>query len=185
MVPADVLRKPRTQNGRSSSSCGGASSCGGGPLSDPPWNGAVLDPPPADWRGADGGYGLGEPSRDGQITPSHPGPPRSFGLFRHLKSGARGLRLLSRSSHIGPPQMGQSGIPAAVVALAAPAPAAPALAAADADAAGRASRGGQITPSHSRSLHLKSGALGLRLPARLSHIGPWHLGQSGAAEGAD
>jgi hypothetical protein len=28
-------------------------------------------------------------------------------------------------------------------------------------------------------LHLKSGAFGLRLPARLSHMGPWHLGQLG------
>ena len=40
-------------------------------------------------------------------------------------------------------------------------------------------RGGQITPSHSRSLHLKSGAFGLRLPSRLSHIGPSHRGQVG------
>ena len=63
-------------------------------------------------RGAEGGYGLGEPSRAGQMTPSQPGPPRSRGLLRHLKSGARGLRLEVRSSHIGPPQIGQSGMPA-------------------------------------------------------------------------
>ena len=95
------------------------------------------------------------------MTPSHPGPPRSLGLFLHLKSGARGFRFDVRSSHIAPPQIGHSGIPDV-----------------DADAAGAgvlvalAPRGGQITPSHCRSLHLKSGAFGLRFPTRLSHIGP-------------
>jgi hypothetical protein len=39
-------------------------------------------------------------------------------------------------------------------------------------AAARPSRGGQITPSQPRSLHLKSGAFGLRLFSRLSHTGP-------------
>ena len=45
-------------------------------------------------------------------------------------------------------------------------------------------RGGQMTPSHPRSLHLKSGAFGLRFPSRLSHISPPHLGQLGTAEAA-
>ena len=63
-----------------------------------------------------------EPSRAGQMTPSHPGPPRSRGLFRHLKSGARGLRLEARSSHIAPPQIGQRGMPlASTLARGAPA----------------------------------------------------------------
>ena len=44
-------------------------------------------------------------------------------------------------------------------------------------------RDGQITPPHSRSLHLKSGAFGFRFPSRLSHIGPRHLGQVGVAIG--
>jgi hypothetical protein len=190
------------QNGRSSSSCGGASSKVGGPsvgvLSNRGAAGAAR-------RAADAGYGLGEPSRDGQITPSQPGPPRSRGLLRHLKSGARGLRFDSRSSHIAPPHTGQSGIPVASTPPrgavgAGGAPLDPALvdgagtplfAGGPADAAGaagaptaaRPSRGGQITPSQPRSLHLKSGAFGLRLPSRLSHIGPSHLGQTGS--GAD
>ena len=46
-------------------------------------------------------------------------------------------------------------------------------------------RGGQITPSQLRSLHLKSGALGFRFPSRLSHIAPPHLGQSGTADESD
>jgi hypothetical protein len=104
------------------------------------------------------------------MTPSHPGPPRSRGLFLHLKSGARGLRLLTRSSHKAPPQMGQAGMPSAG-SCGAIAFAADALGAA-VGATVLAPRGGQITPSHSRSLHLKSGALGFRLPSRLSHIGP-------------
>jgi hypothetical protein len=117
-------------------------------------------------------------------------------LFRHLKSGARGLRLEARSSHIAPPQIGQRGIPLsstpprAVPALAAPddapawrgalplAPAAGAL-----GVAAAAPRGGQITPPHAGSLHLKSGAFGFRFPSRLSHMGPSHLGQFGT-EGA-
>ena len=37
-------------------------------------------------------------------TPSHT-------RLRHRKSGARGFRLLSRLSHIGPPHLGQSGLP--------------------------------------------------------------------------
>src|SRR5216117_2126128 len=37
--------------------------------------------------------------------------------------------------------------------------------------------GGHITPSQFSSLHLKSGAFGLRFLARLSHIGPSHFGQ--------
>lgn len=100
------------------------------------------------------------------MTPSQPGPPRSRGRFLHLKSGALGFRLEARSSHIGPPQMGQAGIPGATAPLAAGA-------GGDADVAVVAApRGGQITPSHSRSLHLKSGAFGLRFPSRLSHMGP-------------
>jgi hypothetical protein len=151
-------------------------------------------------RGTGGGYGLGEPSRAGQITPSQPGPPRSRGLFRHLKSGARGFRFEARSSHIAPPQTGHSGIPSASTFGPAPAlwpragldagfvPAgradglSPALAprgGADCAPAAAVPRGGQITPSHPRSLHLKSGAFGLRLPSRLSHISPPHFGQSG------
>ena len=146
-------------------------------------------------RAVGGGYGLGEPSRGGQITPSHPGPPRSRGLFLHLKSGARGFRLPRRSSHIAPPQIGQRGMPLAST----PPRAAPALAvaagAADAGCwrceppvtegvgpVGKAPvvpRGGQITPPHAGSLHLKSGAFGFRFPSRLSHIGPWHLGHVG------
>ena len=180
------------QNGRSSSSWGGASSKVGGPsvgaLSNRDAAGAAR-------RAADGGYGLGEPSRDGQITPSQPGPPRSRGLLRHLKSGARGLRFDSRSSHIAPPHTGQSGIPfastpplgaggAPLDAALADGAATPLFGGAAATAAGaaaaRPSRGGQITPSQPRSLHLKSGAFGLRLPSRLSHIGPWHLGQVGS-----
>src|SRR5688572_12745218 len=35
---------------------------------------------------------------------------------------------------------------------------------------------GQITPSHERSRHLKSGARGLRFVRRLSHIRPPHFG---------
>ena len=63
------------------------------------------------------------------------------------------MRLLARSSHIAPPQVGQDGIPgcgATVAAGAAPdasALAAPAV-------ASDAERGGQITPSHSLFLHL-------------------------------
>ena len=112
------------------------------------------------------------------MTPSHPGPPRSFGLFLHLKSGARGFRFDVRSSHMAPPQMGQAGIPLAG-----------GWGAPDADGgdaatgeAGTALRSGQITPSHSLSLHLKSGAFGLRLPTRLSHIAPSHVGQDGGGE---
>src|SRR5215213_4763588 len=44
--------------------------------------------------------------------------------------------------------------------------------------------GGQITPSQERSRHLKSGALGLRLVARLSHIRPSHFGQLGVSSPA-
>ena len=106
------------------------------------------------------------------MIPSHPGPPRSFGLFLHLKSGAFGFRFDVRSSHIGPAQRGQAGIPGATVPVGSGAAA----------AAGFAPRGGQITPSHSRSLHLKSGALGFRFPTRLSHMGPWHEGQFGTAD---
>jgi hypothetical protein len=87
---------------------------------------------------------------------------------------------------MAPPQTGQAGIPSAggcgATALAALALAALALVALDraalapavlaAGAVATAPRGGQTTPSHSRSLHLKSGALGFRLPSRLSHIGP-------------
>src|SRR5687768_2586764 len=40
---------------------------------------------------------------------------------------------------------------------------------------------GQITPSHDLSRHLKSGALGFRLVARLSHIRPPHFGQLSAS----
>ncbi len=111
------------------------------------------------------------------MIPSHPGPPRSFGLFLHLKSGAFGFRLEVRSSHIAPPQIGQAGIPGAggvMVVLTAALGAAAAVPVV-------AVRGGQTTPSHPASLHLKSGALGLRLPTRLSHIAPSHFGQSGTA----
>jgi hypothetical protein len=127
-------------------------------------------------------------------------------LLRHLKSGARGLRFEVRSSHIGPPQIGHSGIPAESTrepAAAGRAEAARAVAGEGAEpdggaeapegarcaegcavpvpAAGVEPRGGQITPSQLRSLHLKSGAFGLRLPSRLSHIAPPHFGQSGTA----
>ena len=104
------------------------------------------------------------------MTPSQPGPPCIFGLLRHLKSGARGLRLDSRSSHILPPQRGQAG--SSVV---------------PAGAAGGASgsRGGQMTPSQLLSRHLKSGARGLRLDSRLSHISPPHLGQMGVSVSGD
>src|SRR5215207_9088591 len=95
----------RRQNGRSSSSGGGPSYGGGASLR--------LGADDEARRGTGGGYGLGEPSRGGQMTPSQPGPPRSRGLFLHLKSGARGLRLLRRSSHIAPPQIGQAGMPSA------------------------------------------------------------------------
>src|SRR2546430_14726889 len=44
-----------------------------------------------------------------------------------------------------------------------------------------AGRGGQMTPSQERSRHLKSGALGLRLVARLSHILPPHFGHEGVS----
>jgi hypothetical protein len=125
-------------------------------------------------RGVGAGYGLGAPFRGGQMTPSQPGPPLVFGLFLHLKSGAFGLRFERRSSHIGPPQMGQVGIPANAAGCSAPA--------ATGVTAAIASRGGQITPSHSRFLHLKSGALGLRLPTRLSHISPWHFGHVGSGD---
>ena len=180
----------RTQNGKSSSSGGGASSSGG-----PSQGGGASRTAGAERRATDGGYGLGEPSRDGQITPSHPGPPRSRGLFRHLKSGARGLRFDVRSSHIAPPQMGQRGIPlASTPPRADPAPAAdpagcgrgallPCAPDGAPGAAAVAPRGGQITPPQPGSLHLKSGAFGFRFPSRLSHIGPWHLGQVGT-EGA-
>jgi len=181
----------QTQNGKSSSSGGGASSSGG-----PSQGGGASRTAGAERRVAEGGYGLGEPSRAGQMSPSHPGPPRSRGLLRHLKSGARGLRLDSRSSHIAPPQIGQRGIPLASTPPRAP----PVLVGAATVAWGRgalppvaadgalgapvvAPRGGQITPPHAASLHLKSGALGFRFPSRLSHIGPWHLGQVGG-EGA-
>jgi len=190
---------PRNQNGKSSSSGGGASSSGG-----PSQAGGASRDGGAERRAIGGGYGLGEPSRAGQMTPSHPGPPRSRGLFRHLKSGARGLRLEARSSHIGPPQTGQRGIPfsssagfaaawlapRATGARVAPAGVATAgsrppvgllgVAFAVADAA----RGGQITPPQVVSLHLKSGAFGFRFPSRLSHIGPSHLGQLGTGDAA-
>jgi hypothetical protein len=100
---------------------------------------------------------------------------------------------------MAPPQMGQSGIPLASTPAADVAPLAAeaggvgldvrgvfgalgALFAAGAATAARPSRGGQITPSQLRSLHLKSGALGLRLFSRLSHIGPWHFGQTGTGD---
>ena len=104
------------------------------------------------------------------MTPSQPGPPWNFGLLRHLKSGAFGFRLLSRSSHIFPPQTGHGGssfVPAGFAVDTAP-----------------ASRGGQMMPSQPSLLHLKSGAFGFRLPARLSHIWPAHFGQGGDASGA-
>src|SRR5688500_3772251 len=81
------------------------------------------------------------PSRGGQMTPSQPGAPWYFGLLRHLKSGARGLRLLARSSHILPPQTGQAGsslVPAGLATT----------------AGALGSRGGQITPSQPADLHL-------------------------------
>ena len=62
-------------------------------------------------RGVGAGYGLGVPSRGGQMTPSQPGLPFIFGLFLHLKSGAFGLRFERRSSHMAPPQMGHDGMP--------------------------------------------------------------------------
>ena len=195
------LRLPRAQNGRSSSSSGGPSHIGGPSRGASSAGGAAGGPLR---RGVEGGYGLGEPSRAGQITPSQPGPPRSRGLLRHLKSGARGLRLDVRSSHIAPPQIGQSGIPAE--STRGPPAAAAGRAAfaggvdtgarvggASAEARGGAGcdapdaapgapvRGGQITPSQLRSLHLKSGAFGFRFPSRLSHIAPPHLGQLGTA----
>ena len=98
------------------------------------------------------------------MTPGHPGPPITFGLLRHLKSGARGLRFDSRSSHILPPHTGHAGSSAVPVGAA---------------GAAFASRGGHTTPSHPLSLHLKSGARGFRFEARLSHISPWHFGQVG------
>ncbi|MEP7000960.1 MAG: hypothetical protein ABI969_10820, partial [bacterium] len=98
------------QNGRSSSSGNGVSSYGGGSLGGGASLGGGPERPPA--RGVGAGYGLG-PLRGGQMIPSQPGPPRSFGLFLHLKSGAFGLRLVSRSSHMGPPQIGQFGMPSA------------------------------------------------------------------------
>lgn len=104
------------------------------------------------------------------MTPSQPGPPCILGLLRHLKSGARGLRLDSRSSHIFPPQMGQAGSSAVP---------------AGAGGGASGSRGGQMTPSHPLSRHLKSGARGLRLDSRLSHISPPHLGQAGVASSGD
>ena len=57
----------------------------------------------------------GFPSRGGQITPSHPGPPLKRGLFLHLKSGALGLRFPSRLSHMGPSHFGHEGASAASV----------------------------------------------------------------------
>ena len=45
--------------------------------------------------------------------------------------------------------------------------------------AGAPARAGQITPSHDRSRHLKSGAFGLRFVSRLSHMRPPHFGQLG------
>ena len=150
------------------SSNGGGSECGGASL-----GGGEAAPDLLAARGTGAGYGLA-PLRGGQMTPSQPGPPRSFGLFLHLKSGALGLRLVRRSSHMAPPQVGHRGMPSAAAA-GAPEPAVGA-------AAGLASRGGQITPSHSRSLHLKSGAFGLRLPTRLSHMSPEHFGQLGVGE---
>ena len=111
------------------------------------------------------------------MMPSQPGPPRSFGLFLHLKSGAFGFRFDNRSSHIAPPQIGHAGIPS---------PGATIVSAAwFAEVTARvASRGGQMTPSHSRSLHLKSGALGFFLPTRLSHMSPEHFGHDGDGGGA-
>lgn len=118
------------------------------------------------------------PSRGGQMTPGQPGPPMTLGLFRHLKSGARGFRLLARSSHILPPQTGHAGSSGVPVGAGhwrgSDGVSATGGAAAE-------SRGGQITPAHDLSLHLKSGARGFRLPARLSHISPPHLGQGGAS----
>jgi len=99
------------------------------------------------------------------MTPGHPGAPCAFGLFRHLKSGARGLRLLARSSHIFPPQTGHAGssaVPAGTAMGIAP-----------------ASRGGHTTPSHPALLHLKSGALGFFFVTRLSHISPPQVGHGG------
>jgi hypothetical protein len=163
------------QNGRSSSPKSGTSSSektrsaagGGGAL------GRGGDAAPDERRGgtafvADGvAPARRSPSRGGQITPSHPGPPWNLGLFRHLKSGARGLRLLARSSHIFPPQTGQAGSSAVPAGFAT-------------TGAAPASRGGQITPSHPPALHLKSGARGFFFVARLSHISLPHRGHDGA-----
>lgn len=41
-----------------------------------------------------------------------------------------------------------------------------------------------MMPSQDESRHLKSGARGLRLEARLSHISPWHFGHLGAGVSA-
>src|SRR5437763_1954657 len=97
------------------------------------------------------------------MTPGQPGPPMTFGLLRHLKSGARGFRLLARSSHILPPHTGHagsSGVPAGAGHWRAPPSAgvtsSPSAAALGTGAASRdaPSRGGQITPSHDLSRHL-------------------------------
>ena len=168
---------PETQNGRSSSPKSGASSSensrsaggggGGGALARagaPPGEGARrVDAGAADGRRS--------PSRGGQMTPSHPGPPWNFGLLRHLKSGARGLRLLVRSSHIFPPQMGHAGSSAVPAGFAA-------------TGAAPGSRGGQMTPSHPPALHLKSGARGFFFVARLSHISLPQRGHAGAVVSA-
>ena len=101
------------------------------------------------------------------MTPGHPGAPCAFGLFRHLKSGARGLRLLARSSHILPPHTGHAGssaVPAGTATGMAP-----------------GARGGQMTPSHPTVLHLKSGARGFFFATRLSHVSPPHVGHAGVA----
>ena len=45
-------------------------------------------------------------------------------------------------------------------------------------------RGGQTTPSHDLSRHLKSGAFGFRLERRLSHMRPPHLGHDGVDTGS-
>ncbi len=114
------------------------------------------------------------------------------------------MRFEVRSSHIGPPQIGHSGIPAESTRGPAAAGRTEAALAADGEVAALAwgvpapvgarcaegcgapvpatdvePRGGQITPSQLRSLHLKSGAFGLRFPSRLSHIAPPHFGQLG------
>jgi hypothetical protein len=120
-----ALPTGRAQNGSSSSSShpGWSASVGGGAS-----NGGGASSGRARLGGAGGRRGRragaagaaaprrASPGRGGQITPSQPGPPMTFGLLRHLKSGARGLRFDARSSHMRPPHTGHAGssaVPAA------------------------------------------------------------------------